>query len=208
MDYRRTKYCPELIDVLQKKKKVEDLVKFEHPYAKDMHSYISDNSQKFKLEFIKIYNGKCAYCGVSSDLIKKSEFEIDHFLYKKAPIFVTKKDAGYIQNLILACHDCNHNKKSFWIEKEGLEELNPDGEKIKNVFIRDEQYYIRINDKFKENTTIKEFYNKLNLGSELHRLDYLIMNITGLQRSCEKNYDLYVGLGKILDIIRRKRNIM
>ena len=44
MDYRRTKYCPELIDVPQKKKEVEALVKAEHPYAKDMHSYISDNS--------------------------------------------------------------------------------------------------------------------------------------------------------------------
>ena len=80
--------------------------------------------------------------------------------------------------------------------------------KIKNVFIRDDKYYIRINDEFKENTTIEGFYNKLCLGSELHRLDYLIMNIIGLQRYCEDNSDLYVGLGKILDIIREKRNIM
>ena len=86
MDYRRTKYCPELIDVPQKKKEVEALVKAEHPYAKDMHSYISDNSQKFKLEFIKAYNGKCAYCGASIDLIKKTEFEIDHFLVKVKPL--------------------------------------------------------------------------------------------------------------------------
>lgn len=55
MDYRRTKYCPELIDVSQKKKEVEKLVEIEHPNAKDMHRYISDNSQKFKLEFIKAY---------------------------------------------------------------------------------------------------------------------------------------------------------
>lgn len=44
MDYRRTKYCPELIDVPKKKKAVEKLVEIEHPNAKDMHSYISDNS--------------------------------------------------------------------------------------------------------------------------------------------------------------------
>ena len=154
MDYRRTKYCPELIDVSQKKKEVEKLVEIEHPNAKVMHRYISDNSQKFKLEFIKAYNGKCAYCGASIDLIKKTEFEIDHFLYEKAPIFATKKDAGYMENLILSCHDCNHNKNSFWIEKEEMDTLNPDGEKIKNVFIRDDKYYIRINDEFKENTTI------------------------------------------------------
>ena len=40
MDYRRTKYCPELIDVSQKKKEVEKLVEIEHPNAKDMHRYI------------------------------------------------------------------------------------------------------------------------------------------------------------------------
>lgn len=102
MDYRKTKYCPELIDVSHKKKEVEKLVEIEHPNAKDMHRYISDNSQKFKLEFIKAYNGKCAYCGASIDLIKKTEFEIDHFLYEKAPIFATKKDAGYMGNLILS----------------------------------------------------------------------------------------------------------
>lgn len=173
-----------------------------------MHSYISDNSQKFKLEYIKAYNRKCAYCGASSDLIKKSEFEIDHFLYKKAAVFETKKDAGYIENLILSCHDCNHAKGSFWIEKEDFEVLNPDGEIIKNVFIRDKQYYIQINDKFKQNITVESFYNKLHLDSELHRLDYLIMNIIGLQRSCENNSELYVGLGRILDIIRQKRNII
>ena len=88
-----------------------------------MHSSISNNSQKFKIEFIKAYNGKCAYCGASIDLIKKSEFEIDHFLYEKAPVFATKKDAGYIDNLILACHDCNHNKNAFWVDEEGFDEL-------------------------------------------------------------------------------------
>lgn len=94
MDYRRTKYCPELIDVPKKKKEVEKLVEIEHPNAKDMHSYISDNSQKFKLEFIKAYNGKCAYCGASTDLIKKTEFEIDHFLYEKSSYICYKKRCG------------------------------------------------------------------------------------------------------------------
>ena len=207
MDYRRTKYCPKLIEVLKKKKEVENLVKAEHPNAKDMHRYISDNSQNFKREFIKAYNSKCAYCGVSIDLIKMTEFEIDHFICKKAPIFKAEKDAGYIENLVLTCHDCNHNKGAFFIEKDGFEELHPDREKIKEVFIRDEQYYISVNEEFKENKTICNFYNKLHLGSELHRLDYLMMNIIGLQRSCKDN-NLYAELGRTLDIIRKKRNMM
>ncbi len=208
MDYRRTKYCPELVDIKEKKKNVETLVKGEHPHAQDMHTYISDNSEKYKLEFLQAYNGKCAYCGASVDLIKKNEFEIDHFLYEKAPKFVSKKDAGYIENLILACHDCNRNKSSFWIEDDCYDELYPDGEEIKNTFIRDEQYYICINDVYKENLPIKDFYDKVRLGSELHRLDYLLMNIIGLQRQCQENEELYAGLGKIMDAIKAKRNIM
>lgn len=208
IDYRRTKYCPELLDIKEKKKNVETLVKNAHPKAQDMHSYISDNSEIFKLKFLQAYNGKCGYCGVSVDLLQKNEFEIDHFLYEKAPKFVTKKEAGYIENLVLACHDCNRNKSSLWIAEEYYDKLNPDGEGIKDTFIRDEQYYICINDKYKEKRFIKEFYDKLCLGSELHRLDYLLMNIIGLQRFCQENEELYVGLGKILDIIKVKRNIM
>ena len=163
MDYRRTKYCPELSDINAKKKNVERLIKETHPKAQDMHSYLSDNSKKFKIKFLQVYNGKCAYCGVSLDLVQKNQFEIDHFLY---------------------------------------------GEGIKNTFIRDEQYYICINDEYKKNQCIKEFYNKLRLGSELHRLDYLLMNIIGLQRRYQENEELYAGLGKIVDIIKAKRNIM
>ena len=207
-DYRRTKYCPELLGIKEKKKNVEALVKNAHPKAEDMHRYISDNSEIFKLEFLQAYNGKCAYCGVSVDLLKKNEFQIDHFLYAKAPKFSTKKDAGYIENLVLACHDCNQNKKSFWIAEEYYDKLHPDGEEIKNTFIRDEQYYICVNDKYKESQCIKEFYDQLRLGSELHRLDYLLMNIIGLQRQCRENEELYAGLGKIMDVIKTKRNIM
>lgn len=208
MDYRRTKYCPMLVDVKEKKEKVEALVKAEHPYAQDMHTYISNNSEKFKLEFLKVYNGKCAYCGVSVDLIKKNDFEIDHFLYEKAPKFKTKKDAGYIENLVLACHDCNHNKSSFWIEESYFDKLYPDGEEIKNIFIRDEQYCICINELYTDDPYINDFYNKVRLGSELHRLDYLLMNIIGLQKQCQENTELYSRLGKIKDTIIEKRNIM
>lgn len=207
-DYRRTKYCSELVNIQDKKKEVEKLIKDAHPRAKDMHEYISDNSNIFKLKFVRVYNGKCAYCGVSVDLLPKNVFEIDHFLYEKAPKFATKKEAGYIENLVLACHDCNRNKGSFWIEDKQYDKLNPDGEEIKNSFIRDKQYYIRINDKRKGNHSVEEFYEKLKLGSELHRLDYLLMNIIGMQREHQDNDELYSGLGKILDVVKAKRNII
>lgn len=207
-DYRRTKYCPELVDIQDKKKKLERKIKDAHPRAQDMHTYISDNSDVFKSMFIQVYNGKCAYCGVSVDLLQKNIFEIDHFLYEKSSRFTSKKEAGYMGNLILACHDCNHNKGSFGIEDEQYDKLHPDGEGIKESFIRDEQYYIRISDKNKDNRCIGEFYKRLKLGSELHRLDYLLINIIGMQRNHKDNNKLCSGLGKILDIVRAKRNIM
>lgn len=208
MDYRRTKYCPELVDIKEKKKKIEALIKKEHPHAQDMHTYISDNSEKYKLKFVQAYNGKCAYCGVSIDLIKKNEFEIDHFLYEKFPKFKTKKEAGYIENLILACHDCNHNKSDFWINEDCYNALYPDEKEMQKTFFRDEQYYICISDEYKDDKSINEFYDKVRLGTELYRLDYLLMNIIGLQRKCQENKDLYAGLGKIMDVIREKRNII
>lgn len=207
-DYRRTKYCPELVSIQDRKKEVEKQIRAAHPRAQDMHTYISDNSDVFKSKFVQAYNCKCAYCGVSIDLLQKNIFEIDHFLYEKASKFTTKKEAGYIENLVLACHDCNHNKGSFWVEDEQYDKLHPDGVGIKDSFIRDEQYYIRINDKSKDNRSIGEFYGKLKLGSELHRLDYLLMNIIGMQRRHQDNDELCSGLGKILDIVKAKRNIM
>ena len=42
------------------------------------YNYRRANSEKIK-EFMKIYNDKCAYCGVSNDLLPKNYFEVDHF---------------------------------------------------------------------------------------------------------------------------------
>ena len=66
-DYRRTKYCPELDNVRKKKEHIKNKIKEEHPRAQDMHTYISNNSGSLKKEFMKIYNDKCAYCGVSKE---------------------------------------------------------------------------------------------------------------------------------------------
>ena len=73
-------------------------------------------------------------------------FEIDHFIYEKSPKFKTKKEAGYIENLVLACQDCNRNKSSFVVDDESFAKLYPDGDQIISSFVRDDMYYIRISD--------------------------------------------------------------
>ena len=154
-DYRRTRYCPQLIDLEKNKKSVVDEVLKDHPRAEDMHNYISSNEGRYKSLFIKAYNGKCSYCGVSLALISKRMFEVDHFIYEKSPKFKSKKYAGYIENLVLACQDCNRNKSSFIVDDASFESLYPDGDQITLSFIRDDMYYIRIPDTASSNPTVK-----------------------------------------------------
>lgn len=104
-DYRNTLYCPKLTDLSSKKDFVKNAILKEHPCTKDMHRYISNNSKPFKKDFVKAYNGKCAYCGVSIDIISLDKFEIDHIIPKKAERFEkSKANAGYIENLALSCY--------------------------------------------------------------------------------------------------------
>lgn len=207
-DYRRTKYCPLFGDITANKQSVVEEILKDHPQAQDVHTYISKNDEKYKTMFIKAYNGKCSYCGASLDLIPKRMFEIDHFIYEKSPRFKTKKEAGYIENLVLACQTCNRNKRSFAITNDSFDALFPDGEQITKSFIRDEMYYIKLTDESSNNTTIKAFYEQLELGSEMRRLDYLLMSLLGLQSKMDNNSDIYLKMGQAVALLRSKRNIM
>lgn len=207
-DYRRTKYCPVLNNLQKNKQAVVAEVLKDHPGVQDIHTYISKNDERYKNMFMRAYNGKCSYCGVSLALIPKRMFEIDHFIYEKSPQFKHKSDAGYIENLVLACQDCNRNKSSFAIPTDSFDALFPDGEQITATFIRDEMYYIKIADAYANNPTIKEFYKKLKFGSELHRIDYLLMSLIGLQAKMGNDSDIYSKMGQAIELLRSKRNIM
>lgn len=205
-DYRATKYCPLIKDLKSKKQDIVKKIKEDHPRAKDMHAYIKENEGPYKIEFMKAYNCKCAYCGASINILPKEMFEIDHFIYEKS--FSKKADAGFIENLVLACHSCNHQKSDLQIPKEDRNFLHPDMDDIKNTFKRDDKYYIKISQEFTSNETIKKFYEKLGLGKEIHRLDYLLMNMIGLQRTIKNNYEAYAKIGQAIDRLRLKRNMM
>lgn len=207
-DYRRTRYCPQLIDLEEKKKAVVSEILKDHPRVEDMHTYISKNDERYKTLFIKAYNGKCSYCGASLDFISKRMFEIDHFIYEKSPKFKTKKEAGYIENLVLACQDCNRNKSSFVVDDESFSNLYPDGDQITSSFVRDDMYYIRISDAVSNDSTIKAFYEQLKLGNEMRRLDYLLMSMLGLQSKLDPDSDAYSKMGQAIKLLRSKRNIM
>ena len=207
-DYRRTRYCPKLDGLETRKKSVADEVLKDYPNAEDMHTYISKNDERYKLLFMEAYHGKCSYCGVSLALISKRMFEIDHFIYEKSPKFRTKKEAGYIENLVLACQDCNRNKSSFVVDDESFAKLYPDGDQITSSFVRDDMYYIRISDAVSNDLTIKAFYEQLKLGNEMRRLDYLLMSMLGLKSKLDPNSDVYSTMVQAIELLRSKRNIM
>ena len=207
-DYRNTIYCPEFSEICDKKKKLVERVRECHPRASDMHAIIHPNGGLYKDDFMKIYNYKCAYCGISSEVIDRTNFEIDHFIYEKSKRFASKAEAGYIENLVLACHDCNHDKSSFEFPGEKYKDLYPDEEEIKRTFIRDDDYYIKVAEEKRDDTTINEFYQKLHLGSEIHRIDYLLMNMMGLQEKIQDKSEACSQLGQAIQKLHTKRNVM
>ena len=207
-DYRNTVYCPQYLNIGDNKKKLIEKIRKNHPYAKDMHAIIHPNDSEYKDDFMNIYNHKCAYCGVSSKVIARTDFEIDHYIYEKSEKFASKADAGYIENLVLACHTCNHDKSSFEFPDEKYDDLYPDEEDIKKTFIRDDDYYIKVSDEIKEDTIVKAFYEKLHLGSEMHRIDYLLMSMMGLSENIGDKPEACSLLRQAIIILHTKRNIM
>lgn len=72
-------------------------------------------------------------------------------------------------------------------------------------FFRDDKYYIRIKDEYIDDTTINNFYNQLQLVHQTRRLDYLLINMQGLQKKLEGT----IQGGKLAEAIltmQKKRN--
>lgn len=208
-DYRNTEYCPKFTQLSDKKNKVKKAVLKEHPRATDMHTYISDNKKTFKQQFVEAYNGKCAYCGVSVGVIPWKMFEIDHFIPKDSDRFKkSKAKSGYIENLVLSCYDCNRAKGDLELPDDDHHKINPDGLGIIESFIRDDKYYIRINKNMVNDDTVNEFYTKLKLDSQMHRVDYLLMSMRGLREKITDKHSAYAGLTKAIDLLQQKRNLI
>ena len=108
----------------------------------------------------------------------------------------------------MACHNCNHDKSSFEFPDEKYNDLYPDEEAIKKTFIRDDDYYIKVADEKETDIIVKAFYEKLHLGSEIHRIDYLLMSMMGLQENIKDNPEACSQLGQAIKKLHTKRNIM
>lgn len=203
-DYRNTVYCSKLEELDTKKKRLNEEICKDHPKLRIIYNEVKKIDGPYKPKFMEIYNYKCSYCGNSIDNISTNLFEVDHYIYESS--FNSKEEAGKIENLVLACYDCNRSKSSFMIEKDFIEILNPDLEGIKEVFCRDEMYYIQIVENYKMDKLIKSFYKQLKFSYQSRRLDFLLMNIHGLYRKMEGKPQAE-GLNIILTKLQQKRNL-
>jgi len=203
-DYRNTDYCCSLVELDLKKSLLNMEVFKAHPNQKIVYNKIRDKNGPFKAKFMHIYNYKCGYCGNSIDSINSTLFEIDHYICESS--FESKELAGEISNLVLSCYDCNRAKSSYFIKESYRTILNPDSQYIASVFERDEMFYIKVSEKYQGDADVVQFYDKLKLGFQSRRLDFLLMNIAGL---CKK-IDGHPGADSLNVVFRKlqlKRNL-
>ncbi|MGL5056460.1 MAG: HNH endonuclease [Fusobacteriaceae bacterium] len=175
LDYRNTEYCESFSKIKRKKKELLKKIRQNHS-TPNLHPLVKD--VRYKNDYLEAYNYKCSYCGASLNNMPINFMEVDHFIYEAS--FNPRVNAGKIENLVLACFACNRRKSSFVITGIYERVLHPDSRIVRKIFFRDEDYRIKINPKLTSDNVINEFYDKLSLGSELRRLDFILLRIDGL----------------------------
>lgn len=198
-DYRRTNYCKEPSNILSVKKNM--LEKIKKTKKTDNHySLVKDKNNPLQNEFYTIYDKKCAYCGVTHQIISLEVFEIDHFIPKK------HGGEDILDNLVLSCKTCNRLKQDFFKDSM-LEKMHPDNDII-HFFNRNEKFKICINEEFLGDRDVSTFYDKLKLGYNLRRLDYLLLQVIALYSEMENLEDERRFLEYILLFGRLKNKLM
>lgn len=187
-DYRNTQCCKELIDVSNKKERLEAQIQEDFPRTRIIYNKVKKRGGIYNRKFAEIYNEKCAYCGILLGLIPLESFEVDHFI-NEASFSDTEEDrikAGRMENLIWSCIDFNRGKSGLTITPPYDHILNVDQGNICQVFERDKDFYIRINAQYKNDEFVKMFYDSLHLGYQRRRMDYLLLQMYGRMKA-ERN---------------------
>lgn len=203
-DYRNTKYCDLKDNIVSEKNSLEEKIKKEHPRVKIIYNQINIKGSDYNKKFRTIYSNKCAYCGITTDVISSELFEIDHFVCE-ASFNGDSIKAGEINNLVLSCRKCNQAKSNFIWNEEYSSMFNVDDGSITKLFYRDEDYYIRIEKEYITDSVIYSFYNKLKLSEEIRRLDFLLMNMYGFYEK-NSNDSRIRSISQYIVLLQRKRN--
>lgn len=203
-DYRYTKYEHKNTNIIDDKKEFIAKIKLEHSKTVNHYSLISPNDGPYKKLYLKIYDNKCVYCGNSMTNLSIYLFEIDHYINKASFSQSEEKLANHINNLYPACKICNSKKSGITFVNEYVELFNPDNN-IQNLFYRDEQYNIKIQEKYINDAFIKKFYERLKLDHTARRLDYLLLCMIGLATKT-RGSSLSKELSQLIVTLQGKRN--
>ena len=203
-DYRCTQYCPSFEAIPQRKPSLLREIRKGHPRAKNIYTIVHKSGTEEHRAFFDLYNNKCAYCGCSVNVIPAQLFNVDHIKPKadKTTPF-TKLNA--IENLVLSCRTCNAGKSDFWFQ-ELSNEWSPDGEGIATIFVRDDLFNILIGPEYNGNVNVKTLFEKLRLGEQHRRLDYLLMSIYGYVRTLPEDSEKRRSLLEVGRTLQDKRN--
>jgi len=179
-DFRNSSYTTYDFNLGDKKEKFINEFRKTHPRAQNIYLSIKNKQGFFNKSFRSIYFEKCVYCGINTQVIDSSKFEVDHFI----PESILKAEMGFeysyingIENLVNSCQMCNRNKSDFMTDDENRQLLHPDNNNLPTIFERIDDYSIEVSNEYINNNEILRFYMTLNLDNQLRRLDYLIMEM-------------------------------
>lgn len=182
-DYRINTRSEPFGNIKEEKQQLRHKIITQKPKTKNFYSLIRKREDIFNADFREIYLRRCCYCGISTDIIGRDQFEIDHFVPK------TQKNASVnvhdLSNLVSSCAKCNRNKSGILIEQKYVTLLHPDEAEIQKVFYRNETFQIKLNKKYLEDKFIVGFYDKLQLGSFVKQLDFLLMEMKNTLRTSQ-----------------------
>ena len=211
-DYRYTKYEKKNPNMINDKIKFIKLLQKKHKRTDNHYALIRNNSDNYKLEYLKIFDYKCVYCGNSLENIPIYLFEIDHYINQASSVNNSSNQVNHIDNLFPACKICNSKKSNITFKNKYIDLFEP-CTNIQNVFYRDELYNIRICKEYCDDEFIKLFYTKLKLDNDARRIDYLLLCMRGLVKkvkslklSSKLNEELSNKLNELIIVLQSKRN--
>jgi len=157
---------PSVAEIHERKK---SFVTSHTDHSNDWYRYVKDH----KDDFFSVYDSKCVYCGVSLGIVIRSQFEIDHFVCQAT----NKPCVNELSNLVLACRKCNNSKRQYVIPNDKRELFHPDNGHLPELFCREKDYSVSVQQRYVNDGDVNEFYRVLKLDSILRRLDFLSMKI-------------------------------
>lgn len=206
-DYRLSRFSDiQRKNILAKKRKLSKEIASVSS-TENQYEFIKRNREYYFKELLHIYDCRCCYCGAPLWIVQADCIEIDHLIPKSSKD-ESKKKLNDVTNLAISCISCNRGKAD--LPASVLEKVNPDTYAITRVLARDVNYSIVIRRRFKNDDAIVSFYERLKLGYQRHRLDYVIVTLndicTLLKKYDSKFKETISKLHSIESLLLLKRN--